>query len=862
MAAFEPILSGVPGLDKALNHIRLGDNVVWRVSCVDDFRHFAAPYIQQAIRDKRNLIYIRFAQHEELIPECPEVKRYTLDPNVGFEPFTIEVHNIAEHVGYDAVYVFDCLSELQVAWAADLMMGNFFQVTCPFLFQLDTVAYFPVLRGRHAHETIDRIRSTTQLLLDVYHHGDDWYIQPLKVWERHSPTIFQPHKFQGEELIPLTDGHAMAAFNRMREETPDAVQHLDSWERFFMLAHMKYEQNILSEQDIDAMCRMIMTREDRMVSLIQKHFRADDYFKIRNRMIGSGNIGGKACGMLLSRRIVKNALTEFTDHFEPHDSFFIGSDVFYTYIVTNQCWNMRILQKTDDGYFSAAEELKNRLFSGVFPQEIELRFREMLDYYGQSPIIVRSSSLLEDGFGNAFAGKYQSVFCVNTGTPEERLQEFERAIRIVYASTMDPSALEYRRRRGLDDKDEQMAILVQRVSGSSFGDFFMPSAAGVGFSHSAYRWRDDMDPSAGMLRIVMGLGTRAVDRVVGDYPRLVNLDRPNTSTMTTIADKHRYSQHFVDILDFQSNQLTTVKLEQILPDLPYWYQHKVLEHDYEAESRLRQRGSFRPICFANCQNLLSDRKFTRMMREMLHVLQSSYGVPVDTEFTVNLSEDGDFSVCLLQCRPLNSSGGRAQAVTVPSLPENATLFHTKNASMGNSRYLTLDYLIVVDPRGYCDYAYARKPDVARAVGRITHAFEGKEKKIMLLSPGRIGTSSPELGVPVSFADIAECAVICEVSDRTAGYMPELSYGSHMFQDLVEGDIFYNAIFESEQTLCYHPELLHRFPNRIAEILPEMPEMHDIIRIYDVSGAGLSLWSDMITGEALCGLESEKTEMQI
>ena len=261
------------------------------------------------------------------------------------------------------------------------MMGNFFQVTCPYLFQLDTVAYFPVIRGRHAHETIDRIRATTQLLLDVYHHGDDWYVQPLKAWERHSPTMFQPHKFQGEELVPLTDGHAMAAFNRMREEMPDTVQHLDSWERFFMLAHMKFEQNILSQQDIDAMCRMIMTRDDRMVSLIQKHFRAEDYFKIRNRMIGSGNIGGKACGMLLSRRIVKNAMTDYAEHFEPHDSFFIGSDVFYTYVVTNQCWNMRILQKTDDGYFTAAAELKERLFSGVFPQEIEMRFREMLDYY-------------------------------------------------------------------------------------------------------------------------------------------------------------------------------------------------------------------------------------------------------------------------------------------------------------------------------------------------------------------------------------------------------------------------------------------------------------------------------------------------
>ena len=100
---------------------------------------------------------------------------------------------------------------------------------------------------------------------------------------------------------------------------------------------------------------------------------------------------------------------------------------------------------------------------------------------------MRSSSILEDGFGNAFAGKYESIFCSNTGTAEERLFEFEEAVRTVYASTMSKSALDYRLRRGLEGRDEQMALLVQRVSGSHYENFFMPCAAGVGYSYSPYR---------------------------------------------------------------------------------------------------------------------------------------------------------------------------------------------------------------------------------------------------------------------------------------------------------------------------------------------------------------------------------------
>ena len=142
MAAFDRILSGIPEMDKALDNIRLGDNVVWRVSDLSEFRLFMEPYVRQAVKDKRKIIYFRFAAHEPFITDIPEVKTIEIPLSHRFENFTVEIHNAIEREGRDAFYVFDCLSELQTAWATDLMMGNFFRVTCPFLFVLDTVAFF------------------------------------------------------------------------------------------------------------------------------------------------------------------------------------------------------------------------------------------------------------------------------------------------------------------------------------------------------------------------------------------------------------------------------------------------------------------------------------------------------------------------------------------------------------------------------------------------------------------------------------------------------------------------------------------------------------------------------------------------
>ena len=847
MAAFDRIFSGIPEMDNALDNIRLGDNVVWRVSDLSEFRLFMEPYIEQAIRDERKIIYFRFASHEPLICDRPEVKTIEVPLSHRFETFTVEIHNAIEREGRDTFYVFDCLSELQAVWATDLMMGNFFRVTCPFLFILDTVAFFPIIRGKHSVSAVNKILDTTQLFLDVYSDKRNVYVRPEKVWNRNSDTMFLPHTYEPEtgRFRPILDGVRSSRFYQALGNAQRSAdeQYTDSWDRFFNKAKILHESGADMTDDQSKMCNIMMTRDEKMRKMVKKHFTPEDYFTVRDHMIGTGMIGGKACGMLLARAIIRNSEPDIDDVLEPHDSFYVGSDVYYTYIVDNDFWDMRIKQRTEDGYFALADKFAEQLMNGHFSADMREQFMRIIEYYGQDPYIVRSSSILEDGFGNAFAGKYESVFCANRGTPEERLEEFERAVKTVYASTMSLSALDYRKRRGLDKRDEQMALLIQRVSGSYYSSYYMPCAAGVGYSYSPYSFLKSSDQSAGMLRLVMGLGTSAVDRTEGSYPRLVSLDMPEKTVYSTYADRHRFSQGKVEVINTSVHDLERLPLRTIEPEIPEYLQKILLEHDFDAESRLREMGRRVSSTFISCKGLVSNKTLMSQMQRMLRCIQNEYEYPVDTEFTINVSDEGDYTIDLLQCRPLQVIKAKS-GVTVPNdIPQEHILLESKGASMGLSKASKLDIIVYVDPVVYYNMPYSEKNSVAKMIGKINWTYRNSGKHMMLMVPGRVGTSSPELGIPTSFADISEFDVVCEMEEARAGYNPELSYGSHIFQDLVEAEILYTAVFNNSKTLHFAPEKLKELRNKLDDIA-ENSGLDDVIQIYDVSRCMCELYNDI------------------
>lgn len=844
----DKVSTGLKGFDEAIDKLRLGDNVVWQVDSISDYMKMVEPYIAQAKLDNRNIIYVRFGSHEPVLEDSPEIITYRIEARRGFESFAIAVHNMIELEGRKAFYVFDCLTDLLEYWHSDLMIGNFFRVTCPFLFELDTIAYFAIKRNVHTYSTIAGIRETTQLLLDLYQVNNKFYIHPLKVWQRYSPTMFFPHLIEGQKAMSVTaSSQAAELFSRINR----AGEQVDNWDVIFRKAK---DALYLDPQQQEPTKRLLMSmligRESKMFPLCERYFTLQDILMIASRVVGTGFIGGKSVGMLVARKILEqDGEGRFLPFLEPHDSFYIGSDVFYTYIVQNGCWKLRTKQKTKEGYFKYAPELREKILQGRFSADIREKFVHMLEYFGQSPIIVRSSSLLEDNFGNAFAGKYESMFCVNQGTPEERYEAFEEAVRRVYASTMNEDALAYRMNRGLFKQDEQMAVLVQRVSGDHYTDIFLPHIAGVGNSSNLYVWDKNVDMEAGMLRLVFGLGTRAVDRTVGDYAKIVCLDDPLRIPAMNLEDEKKFSQHYVDVLSLKENTLTTKNLEDLVPYDLKADRELFARLDYDTVKRLEELGytNTNSAYIWDFKKLLKETGFPGLMKDMLALLSQVYDYPVDIEFTANFTRDSRFKVNLLQCRPLQTKG-LGKLVKIPELEnEQDCFFSTRGNFMGGNVRLPIEYVVFVNPKGYLKRSEQDKYAVARHMGMINTSLKGKNA--MLLGPGRWGTTTPSLGVPVHFTELCNMSVICEVASKEAGFMPELSYGSHFFQDLVETGIFYVAIFDGEKDVIFNPRYVLGRENLLSSLLPKSTQFSDVIHIAKTEG--MKLFSDIVSQRLLC-----------
>lgn len=830
--------TGMQGFDKAIDNLRLGDNVVWQVKSTSAYEKVVEPFIKQTKKDNRRLVYFRFGTHPPLLEEGVADACYVMDASEGFESFTSKIYNIISDEGKDVFYVFDCLSDLLKYWYSDLMIGNFFRVTCPFLYQLDTVAYFAIMRDAHTYNTIARIRETTQLLLDL-HIMKDMYIHPLKVWDRYSPTMFFPHLVKENEAIPVTSSAESAS---LFSEINGVRETRDFWEATLDKAKATRELDATAQQSMkELLIGLILGKEQRIAELCNEYFTLEDMIWIASREIGTGLIGGKSVGMLLAREILEaNAPDVFEKHWETHDSFYLGADIYYTYIVQNGWWGIRSGQKKPEGYYALREELQQNLLTGDFPIAIKEQFKLVLEHYGQSPIIVRSSSLLEDNFGNAFAGKYESIFCVNQGSPEDRYEAFENAVRQVYASTMSIDALNYRKDRGLTDKDEQMAILVQRVSGDYYGNLFFPHIAGVGNSVNLYLWDKDMDSEAGMLRLVIGLGTRAVDRLSKDYARIVSLDAPEKEPPIDHGDEKRFSQHNADVLDIKENSPSEISIDMFCSQTLHVDKNLFFKNDDEAERRFRELGlSEKPPKLANFNNLLTKTDFPVVMKKILSTLQDAYDYPVDIEYTTNFYMDGSYKVNILQCRPLQTrSIGGLTALKEPS-PEKVVI-ETSGNFMGGNVIIPMDYAIIVNPLEYLALAEQEKYTVARAIGNLNVALA--EHHTILIGPGRWGTTTPSLGVPVHFTELSKMSAICEISLMDKGLMPELSFGSHFFQDIVETGVFYLAVFREKESEIFNANQLLSLDNCFTELVNNNHNLSNVIHV--AKTPGLILHSDV------------------
>jgi len=851
--------TGLKELDRVLKGIMPGDNIVWRMDSIEDYLAFVRPYCEAALRDSRKLVYFRFAGHQPLVPPDFGAEIHQLHPEEGFEAFIAHVHRVIETTGRGAFYVFDCLSDLVVDWYSDQMLGNFFMLTCPYLYDLETVTYFGLLRNNHSSHATVPILQTTQLFLDVYRHEGKLYVRPLKVQHRYSSTIDMLHVWEGDQFKPVSASSVISEIQTRAWAGLDSNMTLGSWDRAFLQGQEAWEAICRGEGPpeaavdlFDRLVRMVLSRDEGMLRLLSRYLTLQDVLDVRRRIIGTGLVGGKTLGMLLARAILRRRDGRLTAVLEPHDSFYVGSDVFYTFLVRNGVWWMRQKQRDPATFLDDAGLARQRILAGSFPDYIVKQFEEMLDYFGQSPIIVRSSSLLEDNFGNSFAGKYASVFCANQGPKERRLEDFLAAVRTIYASTMSEQALRYRDRRGLLDRDEQMALLVMRVSGAMYGSYFYPQAAGVAFSFNPYAWSHYIDPKAGVLRLVFGLGTRAVERSDDDYTRVVALNDPKRRPETNFDEVRQYSQRRVDYLDLAANQVVSGFFNDVAaasPGLPV----EEFADPVPADSR---PGTPKGLVLT-FGRLLAHTDFVRDMREILATLHEAYQCPVDVEFTTNFFVAGHYSINLVQCRPLPIHGAETAKLPKPRVEPADRVIEAHGAVIGHSRLTPVERFIYVVPSRYAELSERDRYAVASLIGKVNGSVPaGRSQTTVLLGPGRWGTRTPWLGVPVAFYDINRVSVLCEIVAMRENLVPDASLGTHFLNELIEMDILYLALYPQQANNYLDTRFFEESPSKLLELVPEATRWQDAVRVIDTAdlvgqGESILLAANALEQEVVC-----------
>ncbi|MCP4118334.1 MAG: hypothetical protein GY737_23625 [Desulfobacteraceae bacterium] len=587
------------------------------------------------------------------------------------------------------------------------------------------------------------------------------------------------------------------------------------------------------------------------IGIAKHHLTVRDVGDISDRIIRTrrrpGRIGGKSAGMVLAHRILVPRFTKGDPELERHiripESWYVNTGVFSDFIDRNELFHFhsqkyKSREMIEEEYKQIAELFANASFS----KEMLEKFRYLLEITGESPLVLRSSSLLEDNFGYAFSGKYDSVFLGNQGDMETRLKSFIRGLNRVHMSTFGPAPILYRKKNNLLDFNEQMSVLVQKVVGRRFGRYFFPFAAGVGFSFSAYSWTPRINKEDGMMRLVMGLGTRAVDRTGGDYPRMIHLSDPMLRPEVSPDKIRKYSQKFMDVLNLETGQLESRPYREIMKEINHPDLFHALSEDEDGHLAPPMFKSTKFALNRTCitfDNLIQKTPLPRLMKKSLATLAEAYGRPVDVEF----AWDGDH-LYIVQCRTL--SVARDEAIVMPDDIEKERLFFKNNRIISGGAVHNIEYIVYVDPRAYAALTTVdEKIEIAKAVSLINRGLVGK--RYALFGPGRWGSNDINLGVKAGYEDINNALLLGEIAYEENGSTPEVSYGTHFFNDLVESGIVHVAIFPDDPESFFREEFLLDAPNRLAESHPDLSHLEPVIHLIHVPSCcdrmGLSVFQD-------------------
>ncbi|MDD5484190.1 MAG: PEP/pyruvate-binding domain-containing protein [Kiritimatiellae bacterium] len=523
-------------------------------------------------------------------------------------------------------------------------------------------------------------------------------------------------------------------------------------------------------------------------------FRTDDFQPDYSfLMTGRGGLGGKARGLAF----MSNLLSRRTDN-----AGICGQEVRIprTIVITTDSFDsFMALNNLDLFAFSCHDDdqLRARFLAGKLPENLAEQLATYLRHV-QTPLAVRSSSHMEDSSNQPFAGLYETCMLANrAGKFEERLEQLMRAVKMVYASVYTVSTKKYFQTLKLNMEEEKMAVIVQELAGRQYGDLFYPAVSGVAQSFNYYPFAR-IEPEDGVASAALGFGKTVVEggRCFRFCPRHPNI-LPQAATPREMLYQSQKQFYALDLAggkpspEFgKSVDLKLFDLERAEKDGTLHPVGGVLSAaDDRLVDDLNEEGP-RLVTFAP---LLKHKLFplADILAELLQTGRASMGSEVEIEFALNI----DFApgtkpeFYFLQIRPM-VTGCEQIAFRLESIDLKEALCACRRV-MGNGIIENITDIIYCHP-GRFDFSKTEK--IAAVIGRLNQALLEKQRRYILIGPGRWGTRMVQLGIPVNWQQVAGAALIVETS--AGGKRIDPSQGGHFFHNLAATGIGYFSINET------------------------------------------------------------------
>ena len=836
------------GILTLIDGIRYGDDIVFQTEEASGYRIISESLLAELTKSGHSIHHITFYNGPDnlnLNLNGENVIKHYVSPDKGFEAFVEECCDIVFSMEFGDIVFIDCLTSLMSFWGSDWLIGYAYHAISEVMKEREVTSFIGIVKKCHRHFTIKKVVDSATVVVRVMRDNVGRHcLLPRKAAGRQSHVMYKPFILDVQKSVrPIADNVEAMEIITPPDKRSD-MQYYQCLDRLFLGG----AENNNDPEAVKSMCVIMMGQDKKILELASQYFTLSEMKLIRRRTIGSGYIGGKATGMLVARKIIKEHLPDiYEKHSEPDDSYFLGADVFYTFMIYNGLWDdyKSFLNSAD---VVKAKKLHRLIMNAKMPPEVLERMEDIIDYFGHYPIIARSSSLLEDSFESSFAGKYESKFCILTGDEDNMRRQLSDIFKAVYASMFSQEAVKYRRFYEIKGRSDIMSIIIQRVSGVFNGNYYFPHLAGVGQSYNSYIWDKKIDPESGLIRLVSGLGTKAVDNEGGDYARMIALNRPHDYPMPGVENRRAFCQRAMEVVDTYANKVREIKPADLYAEVDTGpFMKYIAARDFEIEKKLNGMiNSGIKAWYISHDHVIQNTNVLETLGKIMKALERAYEHPVEIEFTINFKDDQKYRINILQCRPVQVQR-IGNAVVQGGSASEYEVFRAKGTFLGGSNSLTVDTVVYVDWDEYIKLSSEDKRYCAEIIGILNDRVEDKGLNCLLMGYGRWGSSVTALGVPVVFSQIDSMKAVIEIGHIEKGMVPELSYGTHFFHDVVESKISYISVLDNNETFHLSNTITKRH-NMIRKALPDTRGFEKVIKYYRFPKRPLRLVTDISSNE--------------